>query len=132
MRRSIAALALSLALLTTTTVQAQDDEAEASPSIIPLVIGGAGVLFLGLGVVFSLQASGAEDDAAAAMDHMTAFDHAESARSATNTANLMYLTGATLLLVGVGWFSVELTDADQRNAVALGIGPGTLALRGAF
>ena len=123
---------LSLALLfASTTAQAQDDE-EASPSVLPLVVAGGGVVLLGLGVLFSLQASGARDDAKNADEHAMALDHADSARSLTNLSNLCYLFGASLLAVGIGWYSVELTDANQANEVALQIGPGALSLRGAF
>lgn len=131
MRHALVAV-VSCVLLLVAASPARAQDGEASPSMIPVVVGVAGVAFLGLGVFFSLQASGAEDDAMSATEHAMALEHADSARSATNTANLLYLFGASLLAVGVGWFSIELTDAEDANETALSIGPGSLALHGTF
>ena len=131
LRLSASALLTITLLFASTSAHAQDD-GEASPSPIPLVVAGGGVVLLGLGVLFSLQASGARDDAKTAEGHAMALDHVDSAQSLTNLSNLCYLFGASLLAVGIGWYSVELTDAQQANEVALSIGPGTLALRGSF
>jgi hypothetical protein len=131
LRFGTAALLTIALLFASTTAHAQDDE-EASPSPLPLVVAGGGVLLLGLGVLFGMQASGARDDARAADEHAMALEHTDSAQSLTSLSNVCYLFGASLLVAGIGWYSVELTDAQQANEVALSIGPGTLALRGAF
>lgn len=138
MHRLIAVGTLCCGLLLGGTARAQDDEGDAEseasgPSAIPFVIAGAGLVALGGGVLFAMSSSSATEDARNATVHEEALEHMESAESATNTANLLYLLGGSLLALGVGWAAVEITDAeDEETATALVIGPGSLALRGSF
>src|SRR5690606_15245442 len=135
MRRWLALCALSVGVATAGTARAQDTDTEdgSGPSILPFVVAGAGVVAIGAGGIFALQADSAADEAREADDHRTALDRAESSESLTNTANLMLLTGGVLLAVGVAWAAVEITDADDEGGgTALLVGPGSLALRGAF
>jgi len=137
MHRTIARIVaplLTVALLgMASSARAQDDEGSGLP-VVPLVVNGAGVLIVGLGGLFALRASSAQDDAVNEMDFGPARQRSDDARSLTNTANLLFLTGGAVLAVGLAWLSVELTDPedDGGGATALTIGPGSLALRGDF
>lgn len=137
MRNMLARIASSLLVVVligaTGSAHAQDRDREPSGPVVPLVVGGAGVVVLGLGGLFALRASSARDDATTAEEHATAFQRSEDARSLTNTANALLLTGSAILLVGVAWTAVVLAEDDGGSgSTSLLIGPGSLALRGEF
>jgi hypothetical protein len=100
-----------------------------------LVIGGVGVVGVGLGTIFGLQASSKWSDAkAACTDYpfdcgVGARDRQSNARSAATVSTVGFIAGGALLATGLVLY---FTAPKQRESVALGIGPGSAFVQGSF
>ncbi len=92
------------------------DEGGISQGTVGLIVGGVGVLGLGGGVIFGLQANGAADDAKAVPQIDTAGydDKVASAESAALLADVCFGVGAVGL--GVGAFLFFTDDGDASGA----------------
>lgn len=100
-----------------------------------LVLGGAGVVGLGLGAFFGLQASNKWSDAkskCADYPYGCSPEGTSLRSSASSTANLStvaFIAGGALLATGVVLY---LTAPSRQEQVALELGPGSAFLRGSF
>jgi hypothetical protein len=100
-----------------------------------LVLGGAGVVGIGLGTFFGLQASSKWSDAKAACTDYpygcssNGQDLRSSARSAATVSTVGFIAGGALLATGLVLY---FTAPKQRESVALAIGPGSAFLQGSF
>ncbi|HXK20026.1 MAG TPA: hypothetical protein VNG33_19580, partial [Polyangiaceae bacterium] len=99
-----------------------------------LVLGGVGVVGIGLGSFFGLQASSKWSDAKGkCLDYpyvcsTEAMDGQSSARSAATLSTVMFVAGGALLATGV----VLYFTAPKPESVALGVGPGSAFVKGSF
>ena len=99
-----------------------------------LVLGGVGIVGLGLGTFFGLQASSKWSDAKDACKDFpydcssAAKDKQADARSAATVSNIGFIAGGALLAAG----AVLYFTAPKKQSVALGIGPGSAFVRGSF
>lgn len=100
-----------------------------------LVVGGAGIVGLGLGTFFGLQASSKWSDAKAKCTDYP-FDCTtdgtnlrSSARSAGTVSTVAFVAGGALLATGVVLY---LTASKSKESVALGLGPSSASLSGTF
>ena len=99
-----------------------------------LVLGGAGVVGIGLGAFFGLQASSKWSDAKGKCKDGVyectpeAQDLRSSARSAATVSTVGFIAGGALLAAG----AVLYFTAPKKDSVALGIGPGSAFVRGSF
>jgi hypothetical protein len=99
-----------------------------------LVLGGVGIVGVGLGTFFGLQASSKWSDA---KDKCHDFpydcgadgkDLQSSARSAATVSNIGFIAGGALLAAG----AVLYFTAPKKQSVALAIGPGSAFVKGSF
>jgi len=99
-----------------------------------LVFGGVGVVGIGLGSFFGLQASSKWSDAKGKCGDFPYGCSAEgqdlqsSAKSAATISTVMFVAGGALLATG----AVLYFTAPKRESVALGIGPGSAFVKGTF
>jgi len=103
---------------------------------LALVVGGVGVVGVGLGAVFGLQASSSWDDARSACKNFPYDCGAEGVESADNAESQAMIStigfvagGVCLAGAAVLWFTA---GSGEEKSVALGIGPGSLRLKGSF
>jgi hypothetical protein len=113
--------------------------AHASPSLVlPVVLGAAGVVLLGTGVLAGVAARSGEDTYAqvrvnSAADGLRAADRLESAQSRATFANVALVVGGLSLLAGVGVFVVQRigearTEPRKTASIRWGIGLGGVAV----
>lgn len=102
---------------------------------VALVLGAAGVVGVGLGTVFGLQA---RSDWSEAKSHCPSYPYCDdrgvelhsSAASKATLSTVAFIAGGAALAVGtVLWFSA---DSGKKERVAFGVGPGAAFLRGRF
>lgn len=99
-----------------------------------LVFGGLGVVGIGLGGFFGLQASSKWSDAKGKCSDYPygcgpdAADLRSSARSQATLSTVAFVAGGALLATGV----VLYLTAPKRERVALGLGPGSAFVEGSF
>ena len=101
---------------------------------IGLVLGGAGVVGVAVGAVFGLQASSKWDDAKSKCDDYPyecgaeGVDLADDAKSSATISTIGFIAGGALLAGGAALFFT----AGSGEAVAVGVGPLSLRIRGRF
>ncbi|MEO8982116.1 MAG: hypothetical protein ABI548_21280 [Polyangiaceae bacterium] len=100
-----------------------------------IVVGAAGVVGVGLGAVFGLQA---RSDWSGAKSHCPSFTtcddrglelHSSAASKATLSTVAFIAGGAALAAGAVLWFTA---DSGKKESVAFGFGPGAAFVRGSF
>jgi hypothetical protein len=98
------------------------------------VIGGVGVVGIGLGAFFGLQASSKLSDAKGKCGDYPyecgneAKDLQSSAKSSATVSTVGFVAGGVLLAGGL----VLYFTAPKRESVALGFGPGSAFVKGTF
>lgn len=103
---------------------------------VAVVIGAVGVVGLGLGTVFGLQAKSTWNDS---KSHCTAFPYGcdaegtdlhSSANSKAAVSTVAFIVGGAALATGaVLWFTAS---SSKKESVAVGVGPGAAFVRGSF
>lgn len=92
------------------------------PSAVPWVIAGAGVAGVIAGVVFGVRASALEgdlEDEARGDNRGTEIDRLNGAASTHATAaNIAFVTGSSIALLGLVWGIVDVTTSDDAPAAA--------------
>lgn len=117
------------------TPPASDKPRGSAQRVTGLVFGGVGVVGLGLGTFFGLQASSKWSDAKAACTDYPygcgaqGADLRSSANSAATVSTVAFVAGGALLATGVVLF---LTAPSKKETVALGIGPSSAFVQGSF
>jgi hypothetical protein len=102
---------------------------------IGLVLGGVGVVGVAVGAVFGLQAGSKWDDAKAKCDDYPyecgpdGVELADDAKSSATISTIGFIAGGALLAGGAALF---FTAGSGDKAVAVGVGPGSLKIRGRF
>jgi tetratricopeptide (TPR) repeat protein len=100
-----------------------------------IVAGGAGIVGLGLGAFFGLQASGKWSDAKDRCRSGTfecsreALALRTSAQSRANVSTVAFIAGGALLAAGVVLY---FTAPSQKTSVALALGPSSAFVQGTF
>lgn len=100
-----------------------------------LVFGGVGVVGLGLGAFFGLQASSKWSDAKSKCTdypygcNTDGMDLRSSAHSQATVSTVAFVAGGALLATGVVLY---LTAPSKKESVALGFGPGSAFVQGCF
>lgn len=100
-----------------------------------LVFGGVGVVGLGLGAFFGLQASSKWSDAKSKCTdypygcNTDATDLRSSAHSQATVSTVAFVAGGALLATGVVLY---LTAPSKKESVALAFGPGSAFVQGSF
>ena len=103
---------------------------------IGLIVGGAGVVGIGLGAFFGLQASSKWSDAKGkCADYpygcsSDAADLRSSARSRGTASTVAFIAGGALLATGIVLYLTE--PQAKKESVALGFGPGSAFVQGSF
>ena len=103
---------------------------------IALIAGGIGVVGVGVGTVFGLKSKSEHDEAAKYCDGSVCNDAlgvsaGESAHSAGNVSTIaMIVGGVGLASAAVLWFTAS--RPSESPSVALGVGAGSLQVRGSF
>ena len=112
------------------TPVAPEPKEKSSQRTIALVVGGAGVVGLGVGVVLGLSAKSKYDGASCTDGHCDQSGY-DTRNDAIKTANVGSIVGGLgLLAAGAGavlWFT-----APSSDAATVGVSPGGVALRGRF
>jgi hypothetical protein len=102
---------------------------------IGLVVGGLGVVGVAVGAVFGLQAGAKWDDAKAKCDAYPyecgadGVELADDAKSSATISTIGFIAGGALIAGGAALF---FTAGSGEQSVAVGVGPGTLRIRGRF
>ena len=118
----------------TGALPADNPNAGSAMRMTGLVFGGVGVVGIGLGSFFGLQASSKWSDAKGKCADFPYGCGAEgqdlqsSAKSAATISTVMFVAGGALLATG----AVLYFTAPKRESVALGIGPGSAFVKGSF
>ncbi len=103
--------------------------------VLALIAGGVGVVGIGAGSVFGLKSKAKHDDAEKYCDGAVCTDPrgksaGEDAYAAGTLSTVFMVVGGAALAGGaVLWFTAP---KRQEDAVAVGIGPGSIRVRGAF
>jgi hypothetical protein len=119
----------------TTTAARSERQPGSAQRVTALVLGGAGVVGVGLGAFFGLQASRKWSDAKGeCADYpygcsARAADLRSSAHSAGALSTIAFVAGGALLATGVVLY---VTAPTNEARVALGVGPGSAYARGSF
>jgi hypothetical protein len=109
-----------------------------SQRIAAIAAAGAGVVGVALGAVFGLQAISKHHDAAQACpDRQCPDQHGvdlwNDAVSAGNVSTVAFIVGAAGLAGGaILWFTARPAASEAAPATTVGIGPGSLVLRGTW
>jgi hypothetical protein len=103
---------------------------------IGLVLGGVGIVGVAVGAVFGLQAGSKWDDAKAKCDDYPygcgddGVKLADDANSAATISTIGFIAGGVLVAGGAALWLTAGSGDDK--AVAVGVGPGTLRIKGRF
>lgn len=106
-----------------------------SQRTIGLIVGGVGLVGVAVGAVFGLQASSKWDDAKSKCDDYPygcsseGVSLADDASSAATISTIGFIAGGVLVAGGATLF---LTAGSSDDKVSLGIGPGSVRIRGRF
>ena len=112
-----------------------DKPAGSAQRVTGLVFGGVGVVGLGLGTFFGLQASSKWSDAKAKCTDYPygcsgdAADARSSAHSGATVSTVAFVAGGALLATGVVLY---LTAPKKKESVALRVGPNSAFVQGTF
>lgn len=107
---------------------------ERKRSVLPLVVGGAGVAGLGAGIVFGLMANSRASDANAEPIQQRAAEQKDEAEGLATISTVSFVAGGILLAAGATWFVLD-TSAKKSTAarpVRVGLGPGYVGISGAL
>lgn len=96
----------------------------------PLILGGAGVAVLAGGIALGLGAQAALDDAETNEVHLDARRSFRRAETFSTLANLCFVAGGVLAGTGLLWLAVGSAGGPEEAPVSVGVGPGSLFLRG--
>jgi hypothetical protein len=102
---------------------------------IGLVVGGAGVIGVAVGAVFGLQAGSKWDDAKAKCNDYPyecgpdGVELADDAKSSATISTIGFIAGGVLIAGGAALY---FTAGSGGQSVAVGVGPGSLRIRGRF
>ncbi len=102
---------------------------------IGLVVGGVGIVGVAVGTVFGLQASSKWDDAKSKCNDYPyecgpdGVDLADEAKSSATVSTIGFIAGGVLIAGGAALF---FTAGSGEKSVAIGVGPGSLRIRGRF
>jgi hypothetical protein len=103
---------------------------------LALVVGGVGVVGVALGAVFGLQASSSWDDAKSSCEAFpyecgeAGVEKKEDASSQATISTIGFVAGGVCLAgAAVLWFTA---GSGEEKQVSLGVGPGSLRLKGSF
>jgi hypothetical protein len=107
-----------------------------SQKILAIVAGGVGVVGVGLGSVFGLVAISKKNDAQKACPgqciDQSGVTKWSDAKTAAQVSDVAFIVGGVALAGGVAlWFTAKNESSDARG-VAVGIGPGSLQLKGTW
>ncbi|HVR18461.1 MAG TPA: tetratricopeptide repeat protein [Polyangiaceae bacterium] len=103
---------------------------------IGLVLGGVGIVGVAVGAIFGLQAGSKWDDAKAKCDDYPygcgddGVKLADDANSAATISTIGFIAGGVLIAGGATLWLTAGSGDDK--AVAVGVGPGTLRIKGRF
>ena len=102
---------------------------------IGLVAGGLGIVGVAVGAVFGLQAGSKWDDAKSKCEDYPydcgpdGVELADEAKSSATISTIGFIAGGVLLAGGAALY---FTAGSGEKAVAVGVGPGSLRIRGRF
>jgi hypothetical protein len=115
---------------------AQPKSSGSSQRTVALIVGGVGVVGVAVGAVFGLQASSSWDDARASCDDYPyecgsgGVAKAEDASSQATISTIALIAGGACLAgAAVLWFTA---GSGEEKQVSVGIGPGSLRVKGSF
>jgi tetratricopeptide (TPR) repeat protein len=91
-------------------------------AVVPWVVGGAGVLAAGVGVVFAVMARSRYDDALAEPVQSTSADKYDGAKRDSVVSNVGFVAGGVLLVTAGVWLILRATAPSA--AAARGLRPG--------
>lgn len=92
----------------------------ARPSLLPLIMAGAGVVGLGLGGALGGLAVSKRDDAAQEPVQRTSMDLKSSADGLATASTVSFVAGAVLLVGGVVWWLVDHRSSSASKTSGLG------------
>lgn len=104
-----------------------------SRSLLPFVIGGAGIAVLGAGAVTGLMAKSAESDANGEPTQQGAIDQRDSAQGLATVSTISFIAGGLLLGAGAAWFVLDTPPkraGSQTRSPRIAFGPGYIGLTG--
>lgn len=101
----------------------EEPSQEDSVPIVPLVVAGAGVVVIGVGVAFGVSASNGEDAYSSARvrtipDVKAAEAKLSDAKSDATTANVLYAIGGVVATAGLVWLAIDLWGGSESSAQA--------------
>jgi hypothetical protein len=110
-------------------------DAVAAPSntqrIVAVVVGGVGVVGLGIGTVFGLNAASKWSDAKASCDHTCNDGLADDAKSSATISTIGFAVGIAGIAGGLAlWLTAPKSHSEAQATVS--IGPGNVLVRGRF
>jgi hypothetical protein len=82
--------------------------------------------------VFGLLSQSKRDDADAEPVHASSRDRFREAEALATTANVLFIVGGLMTAGGVAWILIDAPSQAERAALAVGVGPGSVRLRGSF
>jgi len=103
-------------------------------SVLPYVVGGAGVVSLVTGAVVGLVALSKEDAAKDERVQSTSIDMRDDAKTFATVSNVAFIVGGVLVATGVVWWVLDGRRVSRTGATPLrvGLGPGFLGIAGGF
>jgi tetratricopeptide (TPR) repeat protein len=114
--------------------RASDTRPQRSADATPWVVTGTGAFVLAVGGAFGGVALARHADAQRAPTHRVASDARDEAVTFATAANALFIVGGAALVIGVVWGTVDVVslENDRGTSAAIGIGPGSVVLHGAF
>lgn len=97
----------------------------------PWLVASTGAVALGTGAVLWRVAQSRHEDAMQDPVHESAAQRADRAQNLATAANVLLITGGTLLAAGLAWISVDVFLVDHPDAT-VSIGPAGVTIRGHF
>lgn len=98
----------------------------------PLILGGAGVAVLAGGVALGLGSQAALDDAETNEVHLEARQSFRRAETFSTLANVCFVAGGVLAGTGLLWLAVGSSGSPEEAPVSVGVGLGSIFLRGSL
>jgi len=111
---------------------APDDGGGGSVNIAPWLVAGAGVAVVGVGFAFAAVGQSKHDEAVANPEHRMASELSGQADTFATLANVFFVVGGVAAAAGIVWGILTLGGDDDDASASLGIGPGSVAVRGTF
>lgn len=119
------------------TDEGDEPRRSGAASVVPWIVAGAGVAVIGAGAAFGLVSSSKNDEALAARVQAQAHELQTDAETFATIANVCFVAGGVIAAAGVTWGVLSMGGGgDDEGAgeeeLAIGIGPGSVAVRGTF